>query len=105
MPGNPINNIIAKLHNVTSAQELAIERSLGIDDNLRRNAAEWMRLYFRHARTLNRQLLRYVDQRPPVTLSLPRRLMNAAMGPKTDIPTGRPFAVRDGLLEAANGAG
>ena len=32
MPGNPINNIIAKLHNVTSAQELAIERSLGIDN-------------------------------------------------------------------------
>ncbi len=83
-------------------QAQAAERSLGIDDNLRRNAAEWMRLYFRHARTLNRQLLRYVDQRPPVTLSLPRRLMNAAMGPKTDIPTGRPFAIRDGLLEITN---
>ncbi|MGH3305662.1 MAG: ABC transporter permease, partial [Streptosporangiaceae bacterium] len=32
MPGNPINNIIAKLHNVTTAQELAIERSLGINN-------------------------------------------------------------------------
>jgi peptide/nickel transport system permease protein len=32
MPGNPINNIIAKLHNVTPAQERAIERSLGIDN-------------------------------------------------------------------------
>jgi peptide/nickel transport system permease protein len=32
MPGNPINNIISKLHNVTQAQELAIERSLGIDN-------------------------------------------------------------------------
>ncbi len=83
-------------------QAQAAERSLGIDDNLKRNAAEWMRLYFRHARTLNRQLLRYVDQRPPVTLSLPRRLMNAAMGAKTDVPTGRPFAVRDGLLEITN---
>src|SRR6202795_492033 len=31
-------------------QAAAAERSLGIDDNLRRNAAEWMRLYFRHAR-------------------------------------------------------
>ena len=40
-------------------QAQAAERSLGIDDNLRRNAAEWMRLYFRHARTLNRQFLRY----------------------------------------------
>ena len=58
-------------------QAQAAERSLGIDDNLRRNAAEWMRLYFRHARTLNRQLLRYVDQRPPATLSLRQRLMNA----------------------------
>ena len=83
-------------------QAQAAERSLGIDDNLRRNAAEWMRLYFRHARTLNRQLLRYVDQRPPVTLSLRRRLMNAAIGPKTEVPSGRPFAVRDGLLEITN---
>jgi peptide/nickel transport system permease protein len=32
MPGNPIDNIIAKLHNVTPAQELAIERSLGINN-------------------------------------------------------------------------
>src|SRR6516225_3938947 len=83
-------------------QEQAAERSLGIDDNLRRNAAEWMRLYFRHARTLNRQLLRYVDQRPPVALSLRQRLMNAAIGPKAEIATGRPFAVRDGLLEITN---
>jgi [protein-PII] uridylyltransferase len=80
-------------------QAQAAERSLGIDDNLRRNAAEWMRLYFRHARTLNRQLLRYVDQRPPVTLSLRQRLVNATIGPKTEAAGGRPFAVRDGLLE------
>jgi [protein-PII] uridylyltransferase len=83
-------------------QAQAAERSLGIDDNLRRNAAEWMRLYFRHARTLNRQLLRYVDQRPPVTISLRRRLMNAAMGSKAEVPNGSPFAVRDGLLEITN---
>jgi [protein-PII] uridylyltransferase len=80
-------------------QAQAAERSLGIDDNLRRNAAEWMRLYFRHARTLNRQLLRYVDQRPPITLSLRQRLMNAAIGPKNETPAGKPFTVRDGLLE------
>src|SRR5246127_5173938 len=76
-------------------QAEAAERSLGIDDNLRRNAAEWMRLYFRHARTLNRQLLRYVDQRPPVTISLRQRLMNATIGPKPEAQTGKPFAVRD----------
>jgi [protein-PII] uridylyltransferase len=83
-------------------QAHAAERSLGIDDNLRRNAAEWMRLYFRHARTLNRQLLRYVDQRPPVTLSLGQRLMNAAIGPKSEAGNGKPFTVRDGLLEITN---
>jgi [protein-PII] uridylyltransferase len=83
-------------------QAQAAERSLGIDDNLRRNAAEWMRLYFRHARTLNRQLLRYVDQRPAVTLSLRQRLMNATIGPKSEVTTGNPFAIRDGLLEITN---
>jgi len=83
-------------------QAQAAERSLGIDDNLRRNAAEWMRLYFRHARTLNRQLLRYVDQRPPVTLSLRQRLMNATIGPKSEVASGNPFAIRDGLLEITN---
>jgi [protein-PII] uridylyltransferase len=83
-------------------QAQAAGRSLGIDDNLRRNAAEWMRLYFRHARTLNRQLLRYVDQRPPVTLSLRQKLMNAAIGPKSEVASGKPFAARDGLLEITN---
>lgn len=83
-------------------QAQAAERSLGIDDNLRRNAAEWMRLYFRHARTLNRQLLRYVEQRPPTTLSLRQRLMNAAMGSKSEVPDGRPFVLKDGLFEITN---
>lgn len=83
-------------------QAQAAEHSLGIDDNLRRNAAEWMRLYFRHARTLNRQLSRYIDQRPPITLSLRQRLMNAAIGNKTEVPSGSPFVIRDGLLEIVN---
>jgi [protein-PII] uridylyltransferase len=80
-------------------QSDAAERSLGIDDNLRRNAAEWMRLYFRHARTLNRQLLRFVEQRSPVTLSLRQRLMNATLGTKPDSSNGKPFLLRDGVLE------
>jgi [protein-PII] uridylyltransferase len=83
-------------------QAQAAERSLGIYDNLRRNAAEWMRLYFRHARTLNRQLLRYTEQRPAAALSLRQRLMNAAMGAKAEAQTGKPFAVREGLLEITN---
>src|SRR5271166_4600850 len=83
-------------------QAQAAERSLGIDDNLRRNAAEWMRLYFRHARTLNRQLLRYTEQRQVQTLSLRQRLMNAMPGGKTETPNGKSFIVRDGLLELTN---
>ena len=80
----------------------AAERSLGIDDNLRRNAAEWMRLYFRHARTLNRQLLRFVEQRALASLSLRQRLFNATIGPKPEGSNGRPFMARDGLLEITN---
>jgi [protein-PII] uridylyltransferase len=80
----------------------AAERSLGIDDNLRRNAAEWMRLYFRHARTLNRQLLRFIEQRTPASRSLRQRLFNATIGPKPEGTNGRPFMVRDGLLEITN---
>jgi len=85
-------------------QAQAAERSLGIFDNLRRNAAEWMRLYFRHARTLNRQLLRYTEQRAPVALSLRQRLLNAAIGAKGEGQNDRPFAVRDGLLELTDEA-
>ena len=46
MPGNPINNIISKLHNVTPAQELAIERALGINNK----AGIWQQYvtYFGH---------------------------------------------------------
>src|SRR3984957_8361673 len=44
-------------------QAAAAERSLGVSDGESRNAAEWMRLYFRHARTLNRLLLRYLEQK------------------------------------------
>ena len=83
-------------------QASAAERSLGIDDNLRRNAAEWMRLYFRHARTLNRQLLRFTEQRAPASLSLRQRLLNATRGPKTEVTDGKPFVARDGLLEVLN---
>jgi len=82
-------------------QAEAAERSLGIEDNLRRNAAEWMRLYFRHARTLNRQLLRYMEQRQTVALTLRQRLMNAMPGAKIE-GSGKPYTVRDGLLELTN---
>ncbi len=80
-------------------QAAAAERSLGVADRVPRNAAEWMRLYFRHARTLNRQLLRYLEQKTPTTQSLRQRLMSAARSAKSVPGNGKPFVVRDGLFE------
>jgi [protein-PII] uridylyltransferase len=80
-------------------QAAAAERSLGVADRVPRNAAEWMRLYFRHARTLNRQLLRYLEQKSPTPQSLRQRLMSAARSTKSVPGNGKPFVVRDGLFE------
>jgi [protein-PII] uridylyltransferase len=80
-------------------QAAAADRSLGVTDRLPRDAAEWMRLYFRQARTLNRQLLRYLEQRAPMPQSLRQRLFAAARSAKTEPGNGKPFAVRDGLFE------
>src|SRR3984893_3079969 len=77
----------------------AAERSLGVTDGLPRDAAEWMRLYFRHARTLNRQLLRYLEQKTPAPQTFRQRLFNAARASKSEPGNGKPFAVRDGRFE------
>jgi [protein-PII] uridylyltransferase len=83
-------------------QAAAAERSLGVADGVTRDAAEWMRLYFRHARTLNRQLLRYLEQKTVTQRSLRQRLFSAARGAKFEPSNGKPFAVRDGLFEVLN---
>jgi [protein-PII] uridylyltransferase len=80
-------------------QAAAAERALGVGDGVGRTPAEWMRQYFRHARTLNRQLLRYLEQRSAVPLTLRQRLFNAARAAKIEPGDGKYFAVRDGLLE------
>ena len=80
-------------------QAAAAERSLGVADGGPRSAAEWMRLYFRHARTLNRQLLRYLEQKTTTPQTLRQRLFSAARGPKFEPSNGKAFAVRDGLFE------
>jgi [protein-PII] uridylyltransferase len=80
-------------------QAAAAERALGVGDNVARTPSEWMRQYFRHARTLNRQLLRYVEQKAPVPLTLRQRLLNATRVTKIERGDGRFFNVRDGLLE------
>jgi [protein-PII] uridylyltransferase len=77
----------------------AAERSLGVTDGLPRDAAEWMRLYFRHARTLNRQLLRYLEQKATLPQTFRQRLFNAARSAKTEPGNGKPFAVREGRFE------
>ncbi|HXL21291.1 MAG TPA: [protein-PII] uridylyltransferase [Candidatus Dormibacteraeota bacterium] len=83
-------------------QAAAAEKALAVRDGLPRSPAEWMRLYFRHARTLNRQLLRFLEQRTASPQSLRQRIMNAAWAPKGAGGTGRAYAVRDGLLEVAD---
>jgi [protein-PII] uridylyltransferase len=95
-------------------QAEAAARSLGIPSVPGRNkdtevaqrgsaehdAAEWMRMYFRQARTLNRRLLRHMEQKTQLTtLSLRERIFNAARVPKLESSTVRPFIERDGLLE------
>jgi [protein-PII] uridylyltransferase len=82
-------------------QAAAAERALGVGDAVARTPAEWMRQYFRHARTLNRQLLRYLEQKAPVPLTLRQRLFNAARAAKLESGAGdgKVFTVRDGLLE------
>jgi [protein-PII] uridylyltransferase len=80
-------------------QAAAAERSLGVADGVQRNAAEWMRLYFRHARSLNRQLLRYLEQKATAPQTFRQRLFSAARGARFEPSNGKPFAVRDGLFE------
>ncbi len=83
-------------------QAAAARRALGTGDGVTRTPAEWMRRYFRHARTLNRQLLRYLEQRAPVPLTLRQRLFNTARAAKVETPEGSCFAARNGLLEVVD---
>src|SRR5262245_20258948 len=85
-------------------QEEAAGRSLAARDGISRNAAEWMRLYFRHARTLNRQLLRYLDQKMAQPVSLRERLFSAAKSVTRpeQAASGAHFAIRGGQFEILN---
>jgi len=81
----------------------AAEKSLGMRGGAQRSAAEWMRIYFRHARTLNRQLLRYMDQKMAVPASLRELFFSAARSvTKTAPPMTGDFAVRGGQIEVLN---
>ena len=87
-------------------QSAAAERSLGVPSaaahGVKRSPEEWMRLYFRQARILNRLLLRYIEQRPAVQPSLRKRFLNAARGSRGETGKPKSFGVRDGLLEVVD---
>jgi [protein-PII] uridylyltransferase len=80
-------------------QAAAAERSLGVFDGPARSASEWMRLYFRQARTLNRQLLRYLEQKATVPQTLRQRFFSTAKSTKFEPGDGKPFIVREGMFE------
>src|SRR2546430_7351713 len=76
-------------------QAQAAEKSLGMRGGMQRSASEWMRIYFRHARTLNRQLLRYMGEKTSTPLSLKERFFSPARSvTKTAPPVTGHFAVR-----------
>jgi [protein-PII] uridylyltransferase len=87
-------------------QSAAAERSLGIPGgaapDAKRSPEDWMRLYFRQARVLNRLLLRYIEQKPAVQPTFRERFFSAARSARVEIGKGKPFAVRDGLLEVVD---
>ncbi len=84
-------------------QAEAAEKSLGIRNGVERSASEWMRIYFRHARTLNRQLLRYLDQKMAAPMSLKERLFSAARSvTKAEPIVSGDYAVRGGQIEVLN---
>ena len=80
-------------------QSEAAERSLGIGDGAQRSAADWMRLYYRHARTLNRRLLHSLEENTVPPHSLRNRFVNALRRPKRQPLEEKPFAVVDGKLQ------
>jgi [protein-PII] uridylyltransferase len=94
-------------------QAAAAARSLGVSGVATKNkppaatgpaveqeAAEWMRMYFRQARTLNRRLLRHMEQKTSFTsLSLKERIFSATRVTKMEPSNTKPFIVREGLLE------
>ncbi|HEY2546741.1 MAG TPA: ACT domain-containing protein, partial [Candidatus Acidoferrum sp.] len=84
-------------------QSAAAERSLGVPSGTapaaKRSPEEWMRLYFRQARILNRLLLRYIEQKPAARPTFRERFFSTARSAGSEIGKAKPFAVRDGLLE------
>jgi [protein-PII] uridylyltransferase len=91
-----------------TAKQPARDTEISIQTS-RPGTADWMRVYFRQARTLNRRLLRHMEQiTPPSSLSLRDRIFSVARAAKTEVGSGltgsKPFVVREGLLEIVSPA-
>jgi [protein-PII] uridylyltransferase len=80
-------------------QTIAAEESLGAKDGVKRNAAEWMRIYYRHARTLHHQLQRSLSLQSITAHSLWQKLLLAGRSPKIELSPGKPYAIRNGQFE------
>jgi [protein-PII] uridylyltransferase len=79
-------------------QTIAAEQSLGAKD-IKRNAAEWMRIYYRHARTLHHQLQRSLSLQSITAHSLWQKLLLAGRPPKIELSPGKPYAIRNGQFD------
>ncbi len=80
-------------------QTIAAEQSLGAKDGIKRNAAEWMRIYYRHARTLHHQLQRSFSLQSITAHSLWQKLLLAGRPPKIELSAGKPYAIRNGQFD------
>ena len=80
-------------------QTIAAEQSLGAKDGIKRNAAEWMRIYYRHARTLHHQLQRSLSLQSITAHSLWQKLLLAGRPPKIELSPGKPYAIRNSQFD------
>ena len=80
-------------------QTIAADQSLGAKDGTKRNAAEWMRIYYRHARTLHHQLQRSLSLQSITAHSLWQKLLLAGRPPKIELSPGKPYAIRNGQFD------
>jgi [protein-PII] uridylyltransferase len=58
------------------AQDEAAARKIGVQDDQEVNAADWMRIYFRHARALHRASMQLLEEIPAARSSLYKHFQN-----------------------------
>jgi [protein-PII] uridylyltransferase len=75
------------------AQDEAAARKIGATNATDLTAADWMRIYFGHARAIQRTVMQLLDQIPEAWSSLRRQLQDWRLG-----PSNADFPVVDGLI-------